>query len=74
MAEVRVWIKYHGYKFADSLLELERVRGKSLDEIMALVHSGPHEEHESIGCPIDFGDGVKKDFYVDGNTFKVDIE
>jgi hypothetical protein len=41
---------------------------------MALVHSGPHEEHESIGCPIDFGDGVKKDFYVDGNTFKVDIE
>ena len=59
---------------ANSLLRLERVLGRSLGEIVALVHSSPYEEYESIGCPIGFGDGVQEVFNVDGSTFKVDIE
>jgi hypothetical protein len=73
MAEVRAWIRYHGHRVADSLLRLERVLGKTLGEVVALVHSGPYEKYELIGCPINFGDGVQGDFNVDGSTFKVNI-
>jgi hypothetical protein len=74
MEQVRTWFRYHSYEVTGSLKRIKKALGISLEEVMDFVcKDEPDKNHSLVGCPVNFGGGLRTDFDVDGSTMRIRI-